>query len=354
MGAELTAAAITSLARVCDRRLALAMLVGLLWAGTARAEPAAGADETEPQAFRVVFSSSSVCSNPSEFVEQLQRRTKHLRPANAVEPALTFYVSLTSTEAGVQGNLRVLNADGTGPARQVPGLDCHEVLSAMALIGALTVDPFALTGEDLPPPAPSVPSRPLTKPSEPESKPEPKRFRFGVGQRLNVNGGVLPGLGWGESVLAEASVPVSGVLHPSVRLAGHVAHATKETELSPPLGTGAFEWRAARLALCPVLWSPAPWFGARPCVFADAGRLRARGSETTNGKSNSRFWAASGLELELQFELVGPLTLGAEAGFMLPLVPRDPYFFVPRGANAQVHQISGGFAGGFGFGLRFF
>ncbi|HWA72829.1 MAG TPA: hypothetical protein VG937_10860 [Polyangiaceae bacterium] len=339
---------------MCVCWLAFGAPVTLLGARAAHAQatPAKGA-EPSVHAFRVVFSSSSVCENPNEFVEQLQRRTKQLRPADAVEPALTFYVSLTSTQAGVQGTLRVQNVDGTDTERQVPGVDCHEVLSAMALIGALTVDPFALTGENLPPPPPPPTATAVPLPP-PAAAPKPESFHFGVGGRVNVNGGVLPGLGLGGSAFAEASMPVAGVFHPGVRLAGHFARASKDANSAPPLNTGAFRWLSARVSLCPLLWSPHPAFGVRPCVLADVGQLRARGTNTVNDRKYDLFWAATGLELELELKLVGPLSLGAEAGFMLPLVPRDHFDFVPTSETSQVHEISSGFAGGLGLGLRFF
>jgi hypothetical protein len=354
VGARTTAATTCHLSRVCVRGLLSGMLGTVLLARTGHAQPAPEKSaDSEVHAFRVVFSSSSVCENPNEFVEQLRRRTKHLRPADAVEPALTFYVSLTSTQAGVQGTLRVQNADGTDSERQVPGADCHEVLSAMALIGALTVDPFALTGEDLPPPSPPPSPRPAARASKVGS-PKQEIGHFAVGARLNVNTGVLPGVGLGGSAFAEGSLPVTGVFHPGVRLAGHFARASKDANTSPPLNTGEFRWLAARVSLCPLLWSPHPALAARPCAFADAGQFRAVGQNTVDGQKYHLFWAAAGLEAQLELKLVGPLVLGAEAGYMLPLVPHAPFYFVPSGPSSQVHQISSGFAGGLGLGVRFF
>jgi hypothetical protein len=309
----------------------------------------------EVQAFRVVFASSSVCGSPTEFVEQLQRRSSHLRPADPVEPALTFFVSLNSTQAGVQGHLRVQNADGTGSSREVPGADCHEVLSAMALIAALVVDPFAFTGDALPLPLPPPPpARHAEEPAalEPPTPPTHRGWSLGVGQRLNLNTGVLPGAGWGQSLLAEASLSLTELFRPSVRLAAHRARGLKE---DPPSGAGEFRWTAGRLALCPVLWEPDSSVSLRPCAFVDAGQLYARGIRLPNGQDGetvSIFWAAAGPELELEATLVGPLTLGAEIGWMFPLVSRDFFYLLPTGTH--VHQISSGLAAGLGLGLRFF
>jgi hypothetical protein len=322
------------------------VLALFLGAGGARAEAPSRLPAEETQAFRVVFSSSSVCNNPSEFVEQLQRRTGHLRPANAVEPALTFFVSLNSTQAGVQGHLRVQNPDGTGSSREVPGVDCHEVLSAMALIGALVVDPFAVTTEELPPPPP--PPRP--EPESPKVVAPPTRagWSFEVGHRLNLNAGVLPGFGWGQSLFVEAGLPVTELFQPSARLSGHHAQNVEVDAL----GTGEFTWTAARLALCPVVWAPEPSVSVRPCVFVDAGQFQAEGIAVPAEKLSSLFWAAAGPELEFEVRLVGPLTLGAEIGWMFPLVRHDWFYFLP--GQVHVHQISSGFAAGLGLGLRFF
>jgi hypothetical protein len=353
VGAKLIARATSRSQNGCWWVLA-SVLAGLPFALEAHAQTESGLSaESEPQAFRVVFSSSSVCADPSEFVEQLQRRTTHLRAANAVEPALTLFVSLTSTQAGVQGHLRIQNVDGSGSSREVPGLDCHEVLSAMALIAALIVDPFALTTPELPPP-PAAESAQPAEPSPPDTPPVRAGWSFGIGHRLNVNDGILPGLGWGQSVFAQADLPISGIFRPGVRLAGHLAHAIEETELRPSLGLGAFEWRAARLSLCPLLWAPERSVRLRPCFFADAGQLRASGSETLSNQKADVFWAAAGSELELEVTLVGPLTLGAEVGFMLPLVPRHWFYFLPNLDGSEVHRISSGLSAGLGLGLRFF
>jgi hypothetical protein len=87
----------------------------------------------------------------------------------------------------------------------------------------------------------------------------------------------------------------------------------------------------------------------------DAGQLYARGIRLPNGQDGetvSIFWAAAGPELELEATLVGPLTLGAEIGWMFPLVSRDFFYLLPTGTH--VHQISSGLAAGLGLGLRFF
>lgn len=307
-------------------------------------------DSREPQPFRVVFSSSSACSDPSEFVEQLMGRTAHLRAASELEAALTFFVSLTRTQAGVQGQLRVQNADGSGTTREVPGADCHEVLSAMALIGALMVDPFALTGP-VPPPAAAAPADAEEVPRE-EARRAPGGWSAGAGQRLNVHTGVLPGLGWGHSVFVQAAFALSELFQPSLRVAALVAGSTAD---AAPLGSARFEWQAVRMSACPLNFPAGSAISARPCAFLDLGSLHAKGFNTPNAREHSILLATTGLEIALEAVLVGPLTLGAEAGVLLPLVPRDSFYFLPRNApNAVPHAISAGVRAGLGLGLRFF
>jgi hypothetical protein len=307
------------------------------------------ADPREPRPFRVVFSSASGCAEPAEFVEQLRGRTAHLRSAREFEPSLIFFVSLARTQAGVHGQLRVQNPDGSETTREVPGLDCREVLSAMALIAALMVDPLAITSPVLPAPAAAA----AASPAPADESPAPRTgWSLSAGQRLALHTGVLPGLGWGESWFVQAGLAGSGMFQPSLRVAAHTAGSTTR---AAPLGSARFRWQAARASACPLDLSPLPAFVLRPCAFFDLGRLQAWGFSTASPQNHSVFWAATGLELEFEAILIGPLVVGADAGVVLPLVPAERFHFLPENApNAVPHVISLGVSAALGLGLRFF
>lgn len=298
------------------------------------------------KAFRVVFRSTAACRDAGEFVWQLRRRTTRLRPAVGDEPSLVFAVQLAATPGGVRGQLWIRDPDGTTTLRDVPGGNCHEVLSAMALIGALTVDPLADSGPLAPPPPPSEPSR------APPSRKAESHITFAVGQRLTVHTAIAPGLTVGQSALAELGYETTGPIDPTLRLAGHFA----QKAVDGVYGDAQFEWAAVRLSICPLRLPDTGPVGVRPCGSLDAGRLGATGYNTAEQQSAGVLFMAAGLELSFDAKLVGPLSVGAEAGLHLPFA-HDTFFF--RSGDLQpdedIHTISSvGFGGGIGLQAHFF
>jgi hypothetical protein len=303
------------------------------------ADAAHGARAAEP--YRLIFTSSTPCRDPSEFTGQLQRRTNRLRPALGSEPAVTVLVDLVATADIVRGQLVVRAADGSLAVREVPGIDCHEVLSAMALIVALQV-------EDQPPAPPAPPRAPDTSAS------------FGFGARVAATSGVVPGVSPGLGIYAEIGVERPALVSPSVRLTGLRTAATEtapDSTASTPdeVASADFELLAARLSACPLRWAPTDSIRARPCAFIEAGEFRARGINVVDPEpEQSVFWSATGVEVGVEVQPVAPLTLGAEAGILFPLI-RDSFYFDPEGPGERVHEIGAvGWMAAVGAGLRFF
>jgi len=303
-------------------------------------------ENAAPQPFRVEFSSSTSCRDATEFTRWLRAFTPRVRPARPGEPALTFVVQLVPTEAGVGGRLTLREPDGRETLREAPSPNCHDVIMAMALIGAFTVDPLAT----IPPHLMRQNTEPAPPRIEPQPAPEshePSLWRFEAGERFGAQTALAPNLTWGGAVFASAVYASGQVLSPSVRVAGHFARSTARGSG----GHGEFTWVAARVSLCPVRWAPSAALGFRPCVFGDAGQLKAEGFLTLGSAERRLFWSASGLELQFEAELIGPVTIGAEAGVFTPF-RRDLFFF---GANETVHRIPAvGMTASAGIGLRFF
>jgi hypothetical protein len=79
--------------------------------------------------------------------------------------------------------------------------------------------------------------------------------------------------------------------------------------------------------------------------------LRGEGFDIEPHRQKSVFWTAAGVELSGEVRLFGPLTLGAEAGLLLPF-RRDRFRFDP---DTDLHEVpAAGFSGGVGLGLFFF
>ena len=349
----------------------VAFLLSLCSAMAARAQGSQPEPE-RPQAFRIEFSAAPGCGDREAFTEEVLKRTERLRPADPGEPALTFLVNIGRTAEGARGQVAIREPDGNLSLRDVPGSDCPEVLSAMALIAALPVDPLARPDREVPVaarrrrPQPTPPARPLprlvpppavlpppTQAAEPESRRPSSAFGWGTGARVNAHGSVMPELAVGFAAHIEVVSRRGGLFSPSLRVGAVFSrHGGFETELaSDKNATAAFEWLTARVELCPVRLGSATRISLRPCAFFDAGRLKASGSNVSPQREKSVFWTATGAELALEARLIGALTAGAEVGILLPF-RRDRFFFVPE---RTAHEISAtGLSAGLGLGLHFF
>lgn len=327
-------------------------LAGLFGDRAARAEPPAALAEP----FRMVWSAPPGCGDAAGFLAELRSRTAHLRPAKDGEFATTLIAELLGEAAGVRGRLTVRKLNGELLTREVPGRTCQEVVSAMALIAALMVDPLALTS-DGPSAAPEAPppSAPSASPSPaPSTAPPPpvasnrapeRRWAFGVEQRLTARTAVAPELAWGEAVSLMLLWQGSS-FRPSLELSAHRARATA----SRSFGSAELNWTAAQLTLCPWGTQPGPRWDVRACAQLQVGRLLGTGYATRNPAEGTIFWSSAGLQLEARTRLLGPLWLGLDAGALRPF-SRESFYLAP---TQTLHRIpSWGFNFGGGVGLLF-
>lgn len=314
-------------------------LVSWLFALTLRAEPSS----TPSEAFRIIWSSSTGCAESTRFLSELDRRTTRLRPARPGEHAITLIIELFATASGgVRGQLTVRKPAGDLTVRDVPGPNCQEVESALALIVALMVDPLASSSEHVgsgahwsePPVSPAQ-----QRAAEPQSS-------LRVEQRATVRTAIAPTLAWGQALGLMLTREGRG-WRPSLGLTGNFARGTT----SRAAGSAEFEWTALQLAICPVGWQPNPVWDLRACATVQAGRLRAAGFATINPAEQSSFWSAAGALLEARVQLIEPLWLGASGGLDLPF-SRERFYLEP---SQTLHQVPAlGVSFGLGVGLRFF
>jgi len=329
----------------------------------------------EPQAFRVTFSSAAGCGSESAFEDEVLKRTDRLRLAGENEAALALIVELAPSPQGIQGRLTLRETDGHVSVRDVPGGDCDEVLSAMALIAALTVDPLARPDREVPiasrrqpraaePPKPPQPRRepprrvkPPRVPPSPAPEPEPEEpdpdassveRGFGVGQRVTVQTAVMPGATVGLAAHVELAFAEPALFSPRLRLTGIFSQSGS---IEAAGGRAEFDWITARLQACPVRLGLGRSWNIRPCAYFDVGRLRGQGFDIEPSREKQVLWTAAGAEISAEVRLAGPLTLGAEVGILLPF-RRDRFFFEP---DTDLHELpAAGFSAGLGLGLLFF
>src|SRR6478609_3208772 len=300
-------------------------LASLLRVGAVQGADAAP-QATEP--FRMIWSSSAGCGDASAFLAELRLRTSRLRPARDGEEATTLGLELLVTASGVRGTLTVRKPDGEVAVREIPGRDCREVESAMALIAALMVDLLASGAE-----------RELTtrQPASASAEPTPTppiapraRFKLRVETRLTARTAVAPGLSWGEA-LGAMLVWQSNGWHPSLSLVAHRSQATTSTRA----GSAEFRWTAGELQACPWGAQPGPGWDFRGCASVRAGALRGEGFATFSPATKTIFWSSAGVEVQGRWQLLGPLWLGVQGGLELPF-SRQGFYLDP---GQMLHRV---------------
>lgn len=326
-------------------RLRRHLLAGVSLAFSCRPGVALAASPTrQAEPFRLVWSSSAGCGSARSFLAELEGRTALLREARIDEHAITLIVETFRTESGVRGQLTVRKPDGELTVREVPGQNCQEVESAMALIAALMVDPLAGGSSER-----AGAGRPVEPPQRtPQSAPRASEaaWSFRAEQRLTAHTAVAPRLTWGQA-WGVMLTRETGDMRPSLGLSVQLADATA----SKSQGSAELEWVAAQLALCPVAVRPGQSWDLRACAALQLGRLRGIGFDTARPATRAILWASAGVELEGRYQLVGPLWLGWEGAFALPF-SRERFYLEPE---QTLHRVpSWGLSFGFGLGLRFF
>jgi hypothetical protein len=235
---------------------------------------------------------------------------------------------------------------GAESVREVSAADCAEVVSALALVVALVIDPNAST-DPLPPEQPA--EQRLEPPSAaPRQAPETPHFRWGLEASLGVTGGIAPDLAPLVGLAATVSREPGGIWAP---LLSFGVIAAQSFEVAAADGTAVFGRLAARLAFCPIRAPAVGSIALRPCAFVEAGALRGEGFDTPDAASATVLWLAGGAALRFEVSVAELFVLGAEAGATLPAF-HDRFFFDPRRAWEYQVPAVGGWAALFG-GVRF-
>jgi hypothetical protein len=315
-----------------------------LWAlltATSRVQ-AQPAQSAAGEPFRLVWSSSAGCGQARSFVAELAEKTQLLREARAEEHAITLIVETFRTAAGVRGQLTVHKPDGDLTVRDVPGANCQEVQSALALIAALMVDPLATRSARRHRDYPASAARPSDT-----SRERSHEWSLRLEHHLTIRTAVAPGWSWGQSVGLTWTRETRGFFRPSLGISAHAASAV----VSAAPGSAELDWAAGQLAACPVAIGDARRAVLTACAVFQLGRLRGVGFSTVEPASHDVLWSSAGLELQGRHHLLGPLWLGWEGAFLLPLT-RASFYFEP---DPPLHRVPAwGLSFGIGAGLHFF
>lgn len=297
-----------------------------------RAGPAHAAEQ---RTFTLDYTASGSCPGERELLRQISRRTSaaKLVPDHA---DLAAVVHVDASAGSAHGDIE-WRENGARTDRTVKGQDCTEVVSALALILALALDPDADTGPIAPAPKRTTPAAPVVRAPPPvaEHRARRRRWHFGLGVTSGVTGGVTPAVEpyiGGRLALGRDR---DGVWAPRAELSALAARGTSRTGN----GTADLSWWTLRLGLCPVELSAGAWF-ALPCATFDAGRLSARGYATRNGRSGAATWYGPGAMLRAGWRPLEPLSIALEGGAVAPLA-HDRFYFVPHYVAQRIPDIAG-------------
>jgi hypothetical protein len=345
------------------------------------AASAGSAAETEP--IRVRFEAPAGCPGEAAFLDQVRARTARARVAAAGEKARTFAVRLTQEGRSIHGRLAIEESSAQTELREITAERCAEVVSALALVAALAVDPHASTAPParLPtPPLPtstgalpggSDPSAPASTgvlaapppraqlppnhpapyyhpsgwadldvtplPAIPWIPPEiPPEWRLSAGVEIAAVGGFAPTLAPGSALFLEAALTDrrAFAFAPTLRLAAIRADSGL-LGISPIVTR--FQLQLARAEVCPVRLVLVDSVTVAPCASFDVGALLAEAWASAESGTSQRLWAAPGFGGRFRWAIGGEVELQVEASGSFPLV-RDTFFVAP---STIIHAIPG-------------
>jgi hypothetical protein len=327
--------------------------------------------QVRAEAVEIVYEAPGGCPGRDKFVEEMRARTTRFRVVAKSDATRTVAVEIHADAGGSTGRLLVRESDGREASRSVSAKRCEEVVTALALIAAVAIDPTALSNappNPAPPPgpAPAPPPPPASRPpaAPPSEAPPPNaapprvavvseeaprtsRFRLAVGAEL-------------AAMFATAPEPLIG-LRPFIEL-GSFGHRSVApyfrlsfmrrggSQAETEIGGGTFTWTAARLEAGPIRYPPARAFAIQPGVFFDGGAIEATGEDAADAHRETRAWLAPGALLRASWSPLRVLVVEAEGGLAVPLL-RYRFFFGPDATLWQVPPLAG--TAGIGIGVRF-
>jgi hypothetical protein len=308
------------------------------------------ADDTVP--LRLRYEAPQTCPDADVFLGEVAARTPLARPAGANETATVLHVVIEDVSGGSAGTLELAAPGATTSVRKVSAADCGQVISALALMTALAIDPNASLAP-APPPADEAP-RPLPIPkgtAKPAPKVSPARshWAFEVGAVFEALGGVAPDPVPLVRPFMQVILEDRSRWSYAFRLSGGRAHA----EVTHREGSGDFVLWTGRLEPCPLRFSAPRTLAMSACLPIDVGRLEAAGRGVTPSNRVTRLWLSIGGAGRVEWRILEVLVLEITGELLLPIV-RDRFFVGSDATAATLHRtpaVAG--AATVGLGVRF-
>jgi hypothetical protein len=344
-----------------------------LTAGLVGIAVAGGAAAQTSRSIRVEYEGPAACSDRHAFEEQIRARSARI--VWGADGATLVRVHLSGAGAGTVGEVTIVDPSGQKSHRRVEGA-CNDVVSALALIAAVALDPLASTAAGAsaapsaaassssssaaPPPPPSAsaaPEPPKPEPSatsRPAENPPPSPpsehssthvWAWSIGVHAGLTAGVAPPLLVSVPLFVDISRRTESPFAPAFRL-----RAVRSNSGSGNAGVpnADFTWTLGTLDACPLglPGSPDARFRLVPCVRFEVGLLEAQGLGVTPTRSSARPWVAGGGAARASLWVVGGLFLEVEGGLVVPLL-QDRFFVEPNTTLHVTPALVGSGAAGF-------
>lgn len=351
-------------------RAGIAAVFGLGVAALAAHASAQGSSSKPSEPLRVDYRREGACPDGDAFFGAVRARTERARPATSGEAARTLKVTVAEEARGSRGTLAIVAADGASSTsvREVRAATCDDVVSALALVAALAIDPEARTtpvalvpapsssssgapdagvNDGAPPPAPpasasnsaspsGLPAPPPTPSAPPPRKPlEPapeKPVSLGVEVGVGAEGSTVLATRPAFSVLLGLDVTRDSLFSPALTLrASRSLAGTAATSA----GSASFVFSNVALEPCPVRFRLAEGVSLLPCARLGVGYVDATGSGITTPANATRLWGDVGAHARVSLALARFFSLDFNGGVRVP-VSRDRYYVEP---DATVYEI---------------
>jgi hypothetical protein len=330
--------------------------------------PASAQPQVEP--IRLTYRATSDCPAEARFVDAVRRRTARWQVVAGEVQARAFDVDVSAGGNRSGGVLRITALDGSVAQRAVAGATCAEVVSALALMTALAIDPSGTAGESAgaktsadpsaasppegpdaggssgPPVAPPDPPGAATlAPSPSAESPVAARgpsassaARWGMGVDGQATGALLAQWGFGGGAFVEVEAGDVGPFVPSARA------SVFATMTSAAFGTGIgaeLVWLFGRMEVCPWRVPRGGPLTLGVCASLDAGVLHSKGAGLPTVGTEAHLWLAPGALARAQWSIARDFWIEASGGVTVPLERYGLYYQRTGGlTDAQASQIA--------------
>ncbi len=350
----------------------------VLVVGSALRLPCAFGQSAAREAVRVSYRSEGLCPSGERFFADVRARTEKIRPAAGDEPARTFKVEVIEGPTESRGSLSIMASDGTASSpRTVRARTCADVVTALALVAALAMDPEARTAPLFTDASAGGPEPPADRTAPPEdagadrNEPPPRAMAADASAPTDARPATSDASRVLPSVPVETRVSFGGGaegssvlgLRPALTLAvgldflradvlspAFTLRLTRSFRGTTSLATGAANvtFSAAAIEPCPLRFRLGDTLAVLPCARVAFGFVEAEGSSVTTPAKALRGWGDVGAHVRVSWAIAGPISLDVHGGARFPLF-RDR-FFVDQGTT--LYEVPSA-VGAFGGDLRF-